>query len=82
MKVANKVILVTGGDNGLGRELVLALLKNGSNVVAVDINESALQGTEQLAGLSAQSLMLVSADITDKNMIQTYLKKSKLDSVP
>lgn len=51
MKVQGKVILVTGGGNGLGRELVLELLRRGAYVAAVDINEEGLGETAKLAAL-------------------------------
>ena len=35
MKVRNKAIVVTGGGNGIGRELVLNLLSKGARVAAV-----------------------------------------------
>ena len=38
MKVQNKVMVVTGGGNGMGREIVLNLLSKGAKVAAVDIN--------------------------------------------
>ena len=44
MKVKDKVFLVTGGANGMGRELVLNLAKKGAMVVAADINQ---QGDER-----------------------------------
>jgi len=50
MKIASKTIVVTGGGNGIGRELVLLLLKNGARGAAVDISEKALQETALLAG--------------------------------
>ena len=50
MKAQNKVIVITGGGNGIGRELVLNLLSKGARVAAVDINASALQETVGLAG--------------------------------
>ena len=50
MKVLNKVIVVTGGGSGMGRELVLHLLSKGAKVVAIDINDAALQETVALAG--------------------------------
>ena len=42
MKVLNKTFVVTGGGNGMGREIVLELLKRGSQVAAVDIDENSL----------------------------------------
>ena len=45
MKVQNKVIVVTDGGNGMGRELVLNLLSKGARVVALDVNEATLQET-------------------------------------
>jgi FlaA1/EpsC-like NDP-sugar epimerase len=45
MKVSNKVIVVTGGGNGIGQELVLNLLNKGAKVAAVDISEAGLQQT-------------------------------------
>ena len=73
MKTTNKVILVTGGGNGLGRELVLNLLSKGSKVVAVDINKSTLDQTKQLAGEYAKTLMTAEADITNEEAIGNVL---------
>lgn len=50
LKVQNKVIAVTGGGNGIGRELVLHLLARGAGVAAIDINGPALQETVEFAG--------------------------------
>ena len=50
MKVRNKVIVVTGAGNGMGREISLLLLSKGATVAGVDINESALLETAKLAG--------------------------------
>ena len=50
MKVKDKVILVTGAGGGMGRELVLNLLKKGARVVALDLNPTALEGTVEKAG--------------------------------
>jgi short-subunit dehydrogenase len=49
MKVLEKVIVVIGGGNGIGRQLVIQLLQKGAKVVAVDMNEEALKETLQLA---------------------------------
>ncbi|MEY3238519.1 MAG: hypothetical protein RI883_2620, partial [Bacteroidota bacterium] len=40
MQVNNKRVIVTGGGNGIGREMVLNLLNKGAKVIAVDMRES------------------------------------------
>lgn len=69
MKVQNKVIVVTGGGSGMGREIVLHLLSRGASVAAVDINESALQETAKLAGDQKEKLALFVLNITDKEAV-------------
>jgi len=70
MKLRNKVIVVTGGGNGMGREIVLILLEKGCKVVALDINEKALEETTEIADSRAESLMTVIADIANKEAIE------------
>lgn len=71
MKVKDKVIVVTGGGSGMGREIVLNLLFKGAMVVAIDINESALQETVALAGKNA-SLSTFVVDITNKASVEEF----------
>jgi short-subunit dehydrogenase len=70
MKVNNKVIVVTGGGNGIGREMVLLLLSRGATVAAVDINEPALQETIQLAGDKKGNLSTFIVNITDRKAVE------------
>ncbi|QRO01960.1 SDR family oxidoreductase [Archangium violaceum] len=69
MKVQNKVVVVTGGGNGMGRELVLALLSKGASVAAVDINASALEETLALAGKNRDRLATYTLNITDRALV-------------
>jgi NAD(P)-dependent dehydrogenase (short-subunit alcohol dehydrogenase family) len=39
MDLANKVIVVTGGGNGIGQQVVLELTRREARVAAVDIRE-------------------------------------------
>jgi short-subunit dehydrogenase len=70
MKVQNKVIVVTGGGNGIGRELVLSLLRRGASVAAVDINPAALNATVEKAGGLKEHLSTHVVDITDKAAVE------------
>lgn len=70
MKVENKVIVVTGGGNGIGRELVLHLLARGAKVAAVDIDEAALQATVGLAGENKVNLSTHIVNITSKEAVE------------
>jgi short-subunit dehydrogenase len=75
MKVQNKVIVVTGGGNGIGRELVLNLLAKGAIVAALDINESALKETAELAGNKKDKLSTHIANITDRDVVASLPEK-------
>ena len=48
MKLADNVFVVTGGGNGIGREVVGELLRRGARVAAVDVRADALEATADL----------------------------------
>jgi short-subunit dehydrogenase len=70
MKVRGKVIVVTGGGSGIGRELVLGLLARGARVAVVDIRELALRETAAQAGAPLDRLSLHVLDITDREAVR------------
>jgi short-subunit dehydrogenase len=76
MKAENKKIVVTGGGNGMGREIVLNLLAKGSKVVAVDVNEKALMETTELAGEKKGNLSTAVLNITDKAAVEAFAAKT------
>jgi NADP-dependent 3-hydroxy acid dehydrogenase YdfG len=75
MKVQNKVIVVTGGGNGIGRAVVLMLLERGAKVVALDLNEDALKETLSLAKTFEDHLDLVKINITDRKAVEELPSK-------
>ncbi len=81
MKVKDKIFVITGGGNGLGRELALAILRAGGKAAIVDINRAALDETVRLAerfaetGPVAGRLLAIEADITDIGTLEDMRDK-------
>lgn len=70
MQIANKVVVVTGGGAGIGREVVLRLLALGAKgVAAVDMNKDALAETVQLAGVSGSKVSTHVVNLTDRKAV-------------
>jgi short-subunit dehydrogenase len=68
MKVAGKVVVVTGAGSGIGRALAQELLKRGARVAAVDVNADTLaQTAAQLQ--DAVHLTTLVADVTDHTAV-------------
>lgn len=65
-----KLIIVTGGGSGMGRNLVLALLKKGARVAVIDINEKGLEETTALVPENKKALVTFKLDITDKQAVE------------
>lgn len=49
MQIENNVFVVTGGGNGMGREVALELLRRGARVAAADLSADGLAETARLA---------------------------------
>lgn len=66
MQLNDKVFVVTGGGNGMGREVVLGLIKRGARVAAVDLNEEGLAETARLAGAPEGHLTTHPLNVADR----------------
>lgn len=69
MKVENKVIVVTGAGNGLGRAIVHTLLSKGSKVIAIDIDEKGLEETVKQSGIHSDDLATYILNITEREKV-------------
>lgn len=78
MKLNEKVFVVTGGGNGIGREVVLNLLKNGARVAALDLDVKGLNETKELSEnnkyLKTYELNITNREAVEK-MPETILKE-------
>ncbi len=70
MDVTGKVFVVTGGGNGIGREVVLNLLGRGARVAAVDLSAERLAETAALAGADADRLSTHGVNVTDRASVE------------
>ena len=76
MEFKDKVALVTGGSNGIGRATTLGFAGRGAKVVIVDRDAA---GGEAVAGIVRQQggdALFVQADVTDAKSVQAYVKKA------
>lgn len=67
-KLENKVMMITGGDSGIGRAVAIAFAKEGADVAIVYFNEDK-DAEETKAKVEAQGkrCLLIKGDITDEN---------------
>lgn len=70
MQTEGKVFVVTGGGNGIGREVVLKLLARGAKVAAVDVSSAGLDQTAAQASAARDRLSTHPVDITDRAAVE------------
>lgn len=70
MRVDAKTWVVTGAAGGIGRELVLLLVRRGARVAAVDLSAEGLTQTANLAA-SGDRVSTHVLDITDRDARST-----------
>ena len=76
MKIQGKVFVLTGGGDGIGRQMALALLRRGASVACIDINTEAMNTTAEMAralGDIPGKLSLHPVDITDKAAVEALV---------
>lgn len=69
-RLENKVALVTGASNGLGRAIAERFVAEGARVVAADIEPEAL---DDLAADHGDALVVLHCDVTDPESVQATI---------
>jgi meso-butanediol dehydrogenase / (S,S)-butanediol dehydrogenase / diacetyl reductase len=83
-ELANKVIFLTGGANGIGRECARAYVREGARVVIADIDYAAALETEQ--SLCSDCTLPVACDVSRRDSVELAFQQTlehfgRLDAV-
>ena len=81
----DQIAIVTGGAQGLGREICLRLAQEGAHVVVADLNAEQAQVTaEEIAAATGRETRAIAANVTDEEQVaalvdQTVAEFGRLD---
>jgi len=74
--LATKVAIVTGGASNIGRGIVLAFAREGSDIVIADIDEVQAEKTAELARKQGGKVVVVKTDVTKPEQCQAMVKRT------
>jgi len=77
LRLDNQVAIVTGGTNGIGKAIALALARQGAKVLAVGTNEERGKAVceEAKAETQKESVIFFKADVSDKAQVEKLMSE-------
>jgi 3-oxoacyl-[acyl-carrier protein] reductase len=79
MNLQDKVIVITGGGQGLGRAMALNLAQNGAKLALIDLNESSLQESVRLIEQAGSQAKYYLANVTNEAEVEATFKHINQD---
>ena len=77
MSLKNKVALVTGAGNGIGRGIALRLARDGADVALVDLDEDAMRSVaDEIAALGCKATIF-KADVGDRDQVYAAIEHAE-----
>ena len=73
MDLKNKVVAITGGARGIGRELARAFAARGAHISLLDLEEAALEETKQLCLRYDVQVHTARCNVTEEAQVQSAL---------
>jgi 3-oxoacyl-[acyl-carrier protein] reductase len=77
VKLSKKVALVTGGAQGLGKSMALALAKEGAEVVICDIKQDVLSGVAKEIEALGRQCLAVHCDVSSTESVAKMFAQTK-----
>jgi 2-hydroxycyclohexanecarboxyl-CoA dehydrogenase len=75
--LAGKTVIVTGGASNVGRGIVLAFAREGSNIVLADIDKVQGEKTARLARKQGGRVVMIKTDVTSPEQCQAMVKRTR-----
>lgn len=75
-RVQDKVCIVTGAAQGIGRAIAHDLAKEGGSVVVADLNEEKAQAVAKEITDAGNKAIAVKVDVTDRTSVQSMIQKT------
>ena len=76
MRLQNKVALVTGTGDGIGRGLALAFAREGADLALCDLNRETLGETERQVQAAGRKTFACSFDIREAGAIEAFVNQA------
>lgn len=74
MRVKDKVVLITGGGSGIGRETGLLMAKEGAKIVVGDVNEKAGMETVETINKSGGDAIFAKLDVSNREQAKQAVR--------
>ena len=72
-RMQDKIVVITGGSGGIGKDTAARLLEEGASVVLVDIDQAALDATRKSLD-AGDRVLAVQADVTSEDDVKRYVE--------
>jgi NAD(P)-dependent dehydrogenase (short-subunit alcohol dehydrogenase family) len=76
MKLRNKIAIVTGAGDGIGRGIAVRFAAEGANLAVCDINDEQLQETRRQAESTGRKCFATRFDLHDASAIEQFVRET------
>jgi NAD(P)-dependent dehydrogenase (short-subunit alcohol dehydrogenase family) len=73
MRFKDKVVIITGGNSGIGKAAAILFAQEGARVMVADLSDAL---DAELAGQSANAISFVKVDVTKLNEVEEMIKQT------